>query len=90
MKFTKHKGFLPFTINFLFLVQCANKAPPSVNIENLPQTTKELRVKQTRMSNFDKRDLTLIEYKIKKIVVTAHLASAYPLKFLPLRVPQHS
>ena len=49
--------------------------PPGVILGNLPKATKELRVNQTLMSIFCQLDLTLIEYDIKKIVITAHLGS---------------
>ena len=62
-----------FPIRFLFSVQCADKAPPSVTKENHPLMTKELRVKQTQMSVCGQCNLTLIKFKIKKTDVTAHL-----------------
>ena len=44
-----------------------------VIFKKLSKATKGLRVKQTRMSVFCQRDLTLIEYKIKKTDLAAHL-----------------
>ena len=40
IKFQKYKVFLPFPISFLFLVQCAIKAPSSVILDNLCKTTR--------------------------------------------------
>ena len=45
--------------------------------ENLPKTIKGLRVKQRQMSVFSQLDLTLIEFNLKKIGITAHLAYIY-------------